>query len=226
MPGGAWPSQAFAEQQKCNTRLTGTSFLTFLSEQLKEKLMSLPGQSFAALLLAGYRPEWWMLSRVWSTVPTRRWLHTRLYSISCSRECFRDLLGLAELRVVMGGGGLAPLTPHPCQCHSQAFCGGVAFGQMREGSDLLSGHVVARSEAAREGAAHSGTSCSPEHQFSHFPSHRVGLYSRISPRAQHGSLRHWEQDGAEFSSAGSPLVCTKSRQGGRAVVPDTKRKQR
>lgn len=44
-------------------------------------------------------------------------------------------------------GGLAPLTPHPCQGHSEAFCGGVAFGQMREGSDLLSSHVIARSSA-------------------------------------------------------------------------------
>lgn len=69
------------------------------------------------------------------------------YSISRSGECFRDLLSLAELHVVTGGGGLAPLAPHPCQCHSEAFCGGVAFGQMREGSDLLSGHVVARSPA-------------------------------------------------------------------------------
>ncbi|KAK2538747.1 hypothetical protein Q9966_005423 [Columba livia] len=31
--------------------------------------------------------------------------------------------------------------------HSEAFYGGVAFGQMREGSDLLSSHVIARSSA-------------------------------------------------------------------------------
>ena len=63
VPGGAWLSQASAEQQKCNTHLImGTSFQTFLSEQLKEKLMSLLGQSFATLLLASCRPEWWILS--------------------------------------------------------------------------------------------------------------------------------------------------------------------
>lgn len=56
----------------------GTSFQSFLSEQLKGKLTSLPGQSFATLLLSGCWHEWWMLFWVWDTTPTRRWLHSRL----------------------------------------------------------------------------------------------------------------------------------------------------
>lgn len=38
-----------------------------------------------------------------------------------------------------------------------------------------------------------------------------GFLPGLVPRHRHGSLRHWEQDGAEFHSTGSPLVCTKAR---------------
>lgn len=44
-------------------------------------------------------------------------------------------------------------------------------------------HGAAREGAARSGDG-SGTSCSPERPSSHFPSHRAGLYSRISPRTR------------------------------------------
>jgi len=91
VPGGVWPSQAFAEQQKCNTHLImGTSFQTFLTEQLKEKLMSLPGRSFAALLLASLRlsggPHLGWKNRADEEVASQQ-----ADRISCSGECFQDL---------------------------------------------------------------------------------------------------------------------------------------
>lgn len=43
------------------------------------------------------------------------------YSIPCSGECFRDLLSLAELRVVTGGLGWLPSLPIPTSVTPKHF---------------------------------------------------------------------------------------------------------
>ena len=88
------PFTSLCRTTEGNTHLiVGTTFQTFLSEQLEEKLTSLPGQSFAALLLASCRPECWSSFQVWSTVPMRRWLHSRLTAFHAAESALGTCLG-------------------------------------------------------------------------------------------------------------------------------------
>lgn len=127
-----------AAQQKCNTHLTtGTSSQTFAQWTIERKANVTSWTNFFYSSF-GQLSAWEVGTVFGMGYHASEEVASQLaYSISCSRECFRDLLCLSELHVVKGGGWW-----HPCQCHCKAFCGGVTFGLVRVGSDLLSSYVV------------------------------------------------------------------------------------